>query len=148
MSERIYLHGRGTDEAHRQDQALFAELLTHHQQLKRETQTLPNGIIARTVSDNPALAKVLQQHVIGMEKRFASGRAIRSWDPLFAALFEYRDQIKMTYRMIENGVEAELTAEDPKMIELIHCHDQTLQNFVDQGYEISGNESPKPDWLT
>jgi hypothetical protein len=147
MSDREYKFGRGTDEAHKRDQALFAELLEQHTSLKRETEKLPNGIIARTTSDDPHLAQVLRDHVDGMEKRFAAGRAIRSWDPLFAALFEFREQINMQYRAIENGVEAVLTAEDPKLVELIHCHDQTLHQFVDYGYEKSGNESPKPDWL-
>lgn len=147
MTKRNYKHGHGSDQAHKQDQALFAALLDAHQQLKRETEKLPNGILARTTSENPQLAQILQAHVVGMETRFAAGRAIRSWDPLFAALFEFREQINMEYRAIENGVEARLTAEDPKLIELIHCHDQTLHQFVDYGYQKSGNPSPKPDWL-
>ncbi len=86
-------------------------------------------------------AKVLQAHVEGMEKRFGMGRAIRSWDPLFAALFEYKDQIRMEYRTIENGVEAKLTADDPKLIELIHSHDLTLHGFVDEGFEAGKREA-------
>ena len=147
MNQHIYRHGRGNDEAHKRDSALFAELLHQHHQLKRETQSIPKGIIARTTTSNPALVEVLQAHVSGMEQRFGSGRAIRSWDPLFAALFEFRDQIRMQYRHIENGVEAELTSDDPRLVELIHSHDQTLHQFVDFGYEKSGNISPKPDWL-
>jgi hypothetical protein len=147
MSQRIYKHGQGSDQAHQRDSALFAQLLNAHQQLKRKTKSLPNGIVATTTSDNPALVDVLQQHVIGMEQRFAAGRAIRSWDPLFAALFEFRQQINMTYRIIEQGVEAEITADDPKLIELIHYHDATLHQFVDFGYEKSGEISPHPTWL-
>jgi uncharacterized protein YdcH (DUF465 family) len=147
VNGKPYRHGHGTDEQHRQDQALFSKLLEHHQALARETERLENGIIARTTSDDPELAKVLQAHVEGMEKRFGMGRAIRSWDPLFAALFEYKDQIRMEYRTIENGVEAKLTADDPKLIELIHSHDLTLHGFVDEGFEAGKRESPKPDWL-
>ncbi|MDY0137186.1 MAG: hypothetical protein RBS36_08460 [Thiomicrospira sp.] len=147
MHPHNYRHGHGSDEAHKRDQALFAELLQCHNQLKRETERIENGLIARTTSENPRLAKILQDHVIGMEQRFANGRAIRSWDPLFAALFEFREQIRMDYRAIENGVEATLTANDPRLIELIHCHDLTLHQFVDYGYEKSGEISPKPDWL-
>ncbi|WP_044408724.1 hypothetical protein [Thiomicrospira microaerophila] len=147
MTQYIYKHGRGSDDAHKRDAALFAELLSQHHQLKRETTRLANGILARTTSNNPNLAKILQAHVSGMAQRFASGRAIRSWDPLFAALFEFRDQIVMQYRDIDGGVEAQLTSDDPRLIELIHSHDQTLHQFVDFGYEKSGAISPKPDWL-
>ncbi|MBF6057691.1 MULTISPECIES: hypothetical protein [Thiomicrorhabdus] len=146
-NNRPYKFGRGTDEQHRQDQALFSTLLEHHQQLKRETEKLPNGIRSCTTSENPELARIIQEHVIGMEKRFAGGRAIRSWDPLFAALFEYKDQIDMQYNMIDGGVEAVLTSDDPKLIELIHCHDDTLHGFVERGFAAGGEESPKPGWL-
>ncbi|MGD9665436.1 MAG: hypothetical protein AB7U34_09560, partial [Novosphingobium sp.] len=71
----------------------------------------------------------------------------RSWDPLFIALFEYRNQINMVYRNIEHGVEAELTAEDPKLIELIRCHDQTLHQFLEQGFNAGRNPSPAPEWV-
>jgi len=149
MSEedKTYRHGRGSDAQHKADQALFGKLMAEHHQLTRTTHTLANGICSRTTSNNPELAKVIQDHVKGMEQRFASGRAIRSWDPLFAALFEYKDQITMVYRNIENGVEATLTSDNPQLIQLIHCHDDTLMNFVARGGEAGKEESPKPEWL-
>ncbi|ACX96874.1 hypothetical protein [Halothiobacillus neapolitanus] len=143
----VYRHGRGSDEAHRHDQALFQQLLRAHQQLHRHSVRLPNGIRVQTTSENPELVRVIQEHVEGMKHRFGMGRAIRSWDPLFSALFEYREQISMTYRNIDNGVEAELTAEDPKLIELIHCHDQTLHQFVERGFDASQHPSPAPEWV-
>lgn len=144
---RQYRHGHGSDEQHKKDQALFSHLLEHHIKLQRSTEKLLNGICSRTTSDDPKLAKIIQEHVAGMEKRFANNRAIRSWDPLFAALFEYKDQINMEYRNISNGVEAILTADEPKLIELIQSHDETLHGFVNDGYEAGGKESPKPAWL-
>ncbi len=144
---RQYRHGHGSDAAHLKDQALFSQLLEQHDSLKRETVHIENGIISTTTAATPELAKVLQDHVSGMEKRFGMGRAIRSWDPLFAALFEYKEQINMSYRNIDNGVEATLTSDDPKLVELIQCHDDTLHGFVNEGYEAGGRESPKPDWL-
>ena len=146
-NKRIYRHGHGSDEQHKQDQALFSQLMEHHDQIKRETELTENGIKAKTTTQNPELATILQDHVKGMEKRFSKGRAIRSWDPLFAALFEYRDEINFEYHPIENGIEAILTAENPKMIELIHCHDQTLHNFIQDGQEAGKQQSPKPQWL-
>lgn len=142
-----YKLGRGSDEQHLKDQALFKQLLQEHDSLKRETVILENGIRSTTTAKTPELTKVLQDHVIGMEKRFGMGRAIRSWDPLFVALFEYKDKIEMSYRNIENGVEATLTTEDPKLIELIQCHDETLHGFVNEGFEAGGRESPKPSWM-
>lgn len=142
-----FRHGRGSDEQHLQDQALFKELLREHGNLKRQTLQIEDGIISTTTANTPELVKILQDHVAGMEKRFGMDRAIRSWDPLFAALFEYKDQITMAYRNIENGIEATITTDNPKLLELIQCHDQTLHGFIDEGFEAGGRESPKPKWL-
>lgn len=146
-NKRKYRHGHGSDEQHKQDQALFSQLMEHHDQIKRETELTENGIKTKTTTQNPELATILQDHVKGMEKRFSMGRAIRSWDPLFAALFEYRDEINFEYHPIENGIEAILTTENPKLIELIHCHDKTLHNFIKDGEEAGKQQSPKPKWL-
>lgn len=143
----VYRHGRGSDEAHRRDAALYARLLDEHAALKRVSERLPNGIRAFTTSDDPELVQVLQAHVAGMEERFAHGRAIRSWDPLFSALFEYRDALSVNYRILPDGIETVMTADDPKLIELIHCNDQTLHQFVRHGGEASRNRSPVPDWV-
>lgn len=145
--KRIYKHGHGSDDLHKQDQALFSQLLESHDQIQRKTEFLENGIRSITTADTPELAKILQDHVVGMEKRFGMGRAIRSWDPLFAALFEYKDEIKLEYHSIENGVEALVTTDNPKLVELIKCHDQTLHGFVEEGGYAGREESPKPSWL-
>ncbi|HUX81480.1 MAG TPA: hypothetical protein VMV35_01440 [Halothiobacillus sp.] len=143
----VYRHGRGSDEAHRRDEALYVRLLADHGALKRVTERLPNGIRALTTSENPELVQVLQAHATGMEQRFGQGRAIRSWDPLFSALFEYRDALSVTLRNIPDGVETLMTADDPKLVELIHCNDLTLHQFVQHGVEASKNRSTVPDWV-
>lgn len=145
--DHVYRMGRGSDPEHLHDQALFKRLLAEHGQLERHSEMLPKGIRVKTTSHNPDLARVIQEHVEGMKIRFGKGRAIRSWDPLFIALFEYRDQITMEYQNIDNGVEATLTAEDPRLIELIHAHNQTLHQFVDRGFDASRNPSPAPLWV-
>lgn len=146
-TERNYRHGHGSDEQHKKDQVLFSQLMEQHHDIFRETEITEKGIKARTITNNPQLAQVLQEHVKGMEKRFEMGRAIRSWDPLFAALFEYRDEITMEYQLIHNGIEATLTTDNPRILELITCHDETLHNFVQEGFEAGKRESPKPDWV-
>jgi len=147
QDKQQYKFGHGTDAQHKKDQALFKKLLENHWKLHRKTAFLPNGVRAITRSADPELVKTLHAHVAGMEKRFAGGRAIRSWDPLFAALFEFKDQISFYYENEPDGVIAELTADDPKIIELIKAHDETLHHFIRAGYRISGEPSPAPQWV-
>ncbi|QCU89206.1 hypothetical protein [Thiomicrorhabdus sediminis] len=147
ISHQNYRFGHGSDEQHKKDQALFGKLLEHHDKIQRFTEKLENGIKSQTVSADAEIAKTIQEHVVSMENRYAANRAIRSWDPLFAALFEYKDLIDMQYIAIENGVEATVTSADPKIIELIHSHDLTVHGFIDRGFAAGGEQSPKPDWL-
>lgn len=143
--EKVFLRGRGgSDAAHKADEKLFEALLTRHTELERVTEHLENGITAvtRVVSGDTELVKVLQEHALGMKKRFDSGRAIRSWDPLFAKLFDARKSIEMSWEMVEDGITMSLLSEDQEIQELIKLHDETLHAFIKYGYQAARHESP------
>lgn len=143
--EKVYKHGRGgSDAEHQAHQADITLLLDGHKALKRVTEHLTNGIRTCTTSDDPALATILLRHAEDMKARFAKGRAIRSWDPLFAMLFEQRDTIRVELTVHAHGVCAELTCDDPALIPLIHAHDEALMLFVAEGNVAASKESPVP----
>ena len=145
MKDKIYKHGHGgSDAEHQAHQADITALLEGHTSLKRVTQHLPNGIRTCTTSDDPELARILVRHAEDMKARFAKGRAIRSWDPLFAMLFEQRDTIRVELVAREDGLCAELTCDDPALIPLIHAHDEALMQFVAEGNAAASKESPVP----
>lgn len=117
-----YHFGRGGKDAeHQAHQADIQTLLSQHNQLERRIELLSNGFSAITTSDNPALVRVLQRHVYDMKARFAKGRAIRSWDAVYALLFAYRDQIQ---------------------VEVLHTHAQAVSLFVQQGKQAAGESYP------
>ena len=143
--EKVFQRGRGgRDAEHLADEALFHELLKRHDEIERTTTKINNGIesITRITSKDTALVKILQEHALGMKKRFDSGRAIRSWDQLFIDLFDHREQIQMEWKMLEDGIKVTLTAEDPKVCDLITLHDETLHAFVEYGFKAAREESP------
>lgn len=145
MKDKIYKHGHGgSDAEHQAHQADITALLDGHAALKRVTEHLPNGIRSCTTSENPELAAILLRHAEDMKARFAKGRAIRSWDPLFAMLFEQRDTIHVELIAREDGVCAELTCTDPTLIPLIHAHDEALMRFIAEGRTAASQESPVP----
>ncbi|MEW6764471.1 MAG: hypothetical protein AB1344_01620 [Pseudomonadota bacterium] len=146
MSEKVYKHGRGgSDAEHQAHQADIMALFEGHKSLKRVTENLPNGIRICTTSDDPHLATILRRHATDMKARFAKGRAIRSWDPLFAMLFEQRENIRVALMEREDGLCAELTCDDPVLLPLIHAHDATLHKFIEYGASRSGEASATPD---
>jgi len=143
--EKVFQRGRGgRDAEHLADEALFHELLKRHDEIERTTKKINNGIesITRITSQDTALIKILQEHALGMKKRFDSGRAIRSWDQLFIDLFDHREQIQVEWKMLEDGIKVTLKAEDPKVCDLIKLHDETLHAFVNHGFKAAREESP------
>lgn len=144
--EKIYRHGRGgSDPEHQAHQTDIQALFAGHKSLRRVTEQLPNGIRACTTSDDRNLALILRRHAADMKARFAKGRAIRSWDPLFAELFEQRDNIRVELMEREDGVCAELTSDDPALVPLILAHDATLHRFIQEGSARAEDASPMPE---
>lgn len=144
--EKIYRHGRGgSDPEHQAHQADIQALFAGHTRLRRVTEPLSNGIRACTTSDDPALAVILRRHAADMKARFAKGRAIRSWDPLFAELFEQREKIRVALFEREDGICAELTCDDPALVPLLLAHDATLHRFIQEGSTRAEDASPMPE---
>lgn len=142
---KIYKHGRGgSDAEHQAHQADIMALFDGHKSLRRVTERLPNGIRSCTTSDDPGLAMILRRHAADMKARFAKGRAIRSWDPLFAMLYEQRENIRVELSVREDGICAELTSDDPALLPLIHAHDEALHRFVSEGHASAEKPSPAP----
>jgi uncharacterized protein YdcH (DUF465 family) len=143
--EKVFQRGRGgSDPQHLEDERLFHALLERHDEIERSTTKIEGGIeaITRVTSKDAELVKILQEHAVGMKKRFDGGRAIRSWDPLFTRLFDERDQIKMRWEMLEDGIKVTLRGEEEAIRALINLHDETLHAFINHGFRAAKEESP------
>lgn len=143
--KKVFLRGRGgSDEQHKADEVLYHELLSRHAEIERVTTAIENGIhtTTRITSGDEKLVRILQEHVLGMKKRYDGGRAVRSWDMLFVELFDHREAIKMQWKMLKNGIRVSLTSDDPNVVEIIHRHDETLTAFVHYGFQASKHQSP------
>jgi hypothetical protein len=128
----------------RYDQGVFHQLLSNHEKVRRTVTTLDNGVEAVTESDDPEVAALLKDHVFAMKGRLETGRRVRVWDPLYAALFEHREKIHFEVEAIDQGVRIRETSDDPYVIALIHQHAQTVSGFVNTGHEEAGKAHPVP----
>lgn len=142
-TEHHYHFGRGgSDAEHQKHQADIQTLLDNHQKLQRSVTLLTNGFNAITTSDDPLIVATLQTHVTDMKARFAKGRAIRSWDQVYALLFAYRTQIQVDYQLLPNGVQSHVTTEYPHLIEVLHAHAHAVSSFVTDGRKAAGKSYP------
>ena len=129
---------------HQHDQAVFHRLLALHEQIERDLELLPNGVRARTRSDNPEIVALLHDHVPSMKQRLEENFGLRFWDPAFAELFAQHDKIHMELTLLPDGVLIEETSEDPNVGELIKAHGQVINLFVAKGAAQAQQESPLP----
>ena len=147
--QQVYRFGRGgSDEEHQKHQADISVLLDNHNEIQREICLLADGFTATTTSTNPLIVKHLHDHVSDMKARFAKGRAIRSWDPVYALLFAYKDDIQISYQMRDDGVYSKVTTKNVELIELLHAHAQEVSGFVREGRAIAGESYPISEKLT
>jgi hypothetical protein len=132
----------GRHERHRYDQSVFHRLLERHDAIHREVEQLANGIRAITTSDDPEVAELIRDHVPAMHRRLREGFPLRRWDPLYVAIFEHRDRIRMAIELLPNGVRVEETSADPFVVRLIQAHGEAVSAFARHGHEAAGRSSP------
>jgi YHS domain-containing protein/acylphosphatase len=109
--------------------ALFAD----NQKIKRTVKNVENGVEALTESDDPKVKAMIIEHTWAMKERLAKKQPIRQWDPLFAALFEHADKIKLEVKNTAKGVKITETSTDPYVVKLIQSHAQGVSEFVAEG---------------
>jgi len=129
---------------HRHDQSVFHTLLDQHHKIRRTLTLLPEGISARTVSDDPEIVALLQDHATQMHRRMTEGFGLRKWDPAFVEIFAQADKVDMELTLIEDGVEIRETSADPNVVKLIQAHGHGINAFVDHGGAAASKETPLP----
>lgn len=126
--------GRGSDERHEADHDVLHFLLDNHEKISRTVKRLENGVETLTESDDPAIARKIQEHVEWMQWRVEGPHPIRMRDPLFAELFRHTAQIKMSRVDTEKGVRVTETSDDPHVARLIQAHADVVSQFVAHGF--------------
>lgn len=138
-------HSPELAERHRCDQAVFHELLRHHDAIHREVENIGDGIRALTTSDDPAIAGLIRVHVREMQRRLEEGFGLRYWDTAFAELFAQKEKVRLSVTETGTGVVIEETSDDPNVVKLIQAHGVVVTSFVNSGGEAAGQPSPLPD---
>lgn len=90
-------------------------------------------IHTETWSERQEVTDWIQQHVIQMVERFEDDQMIRSWDPLFVALFENKDDIIWSLTNTTKGVSVDSEGMTPCGTSLAWAHAQVVSAFVNRG---------------
>jgi protein tyrosine phosphatase (PTP) superfamily phosphohydrolase (DUF442 family) len=125
------------------DMNVWHSLLEENAKLHRVVTHLDNGIEATTESDDPAVVAKLVDHATAMQRRIEKGSRVRVWDPVFRELFENHQNVKLEVTVLEKGVRIVETTSDPATLDLMRAHAMGVSEFVREGFETSGRETPR-----
>lgn len=128
--------GRGprNDDRFEADHDDFHFLLTNHEKITRKVTKRKDGVETLTESQDPKIARKIQEHVHWMSERVEKGKPIRMRDPLFAELFRYANKIKIESTKTKQGVRVIETSDDPDVVRLIQAHADVVSKFVANGF--------------
>lgn len=126
------------------DRGVFHDLLQDHEKIRRTVTEVEGGVEARTESDDPRVAGLLKDHVMAMKGRIETGRRLRQWDPLYVAVFDQAEKIRLTVTPTEKGVVVRETSEDPGVAALIRAHAGVVSAFAARGFDESAEAHAVP----
>ncbi len=121
------------DEGPTQDMETIHALFADSKKIKRSVKNITGGVETTTESYDPTIKALIVEHAFAMKERLINKQPMRTWDPLFAALFEYADKIDLQIIRTEKGVKVIETSTDPYVTQLIQAHAQGVSEFVKEG---------------
>lgn len=124
------------------DRDVWQTLLHHHASIRRTVTRLPNGLAAVTESDDPAIARLIQDHALAMKQRMTTGARVRIWDPVFVELFDRHDKVRLDVTLTPRGVSIHETTDDPATLRLMRSHAAGVSDMVREGSAASQRPTP------
>jgi hypothetical protein len=125
--------GMGPGGGHGGDMMRIHGLFANRDRIHRTVTQIQGGVRTTTEADDPAVAAQLREHVQSMYARLKEGRPINERDPLFAALFENADKIRVKIENTPKGLTVTETSGDPAVVALIRRHAEVVGLFIENG---------------
>lgn len=133
------------DATHQADMTLIHGLFDSRERITRKVTMRADGVESVTESDDPAVVKLIQDHVASMSARVEQARPIHQRDPLFQEIFKHTKLIAMTYERTPNGLKVVETSTDPYVVKLLQAHAEVVSAFIANGHAEAMKNHPVPD---
>lgn len=125
-----------------EQQAIIHFLAGHHVELKRAVTITESGYTATTTSDNVEIVEKLKAHFSYMEKRLGSGAMVRRWDPAFAEMVQYYDQLDSEVMLLDDGIKIDVTGKNAVAVQVAQNHARIVTGFVSEGKDAVQRSHP------
>jgi hypothetical protein len=125
-----------------EQRAIIHELAGNHKKLIRKVEMTEKGYVATTTSGDKELVKKLKTHFRYMKKRLDSGAMVRRWDPAYAEMTEFYDQLKVEVEELPNGLKVTITGRNAKAAKVAQNHAKIVTKFVKKGSDELHEKHP------
>ena len=130
-----------------QDRAGWQQLLTDHAAIRRTVHHREEAgvaiVEAVTESSDPTVAAAIREHARAMQARMKVGGRVRVWDPVFREMFLHYRDISIDVAETPDGVRIVERSSNAEAISLMRSHAAGVSEFVREGHEAGGRETPR-----
>jgi hypothetical protein len=129
------MKGMGHDSATMAQMGVIHQLAVNNGRITRTVTNLPDGIRTVTTSSDPALAKLIKDHVLTMGERVTRGDdpGLPIETPALRAIFLGRDGIVTTTDTTATGVIVVQTSRDSAVVAALQQHAVDVTDLVNRG---------------
>jgi hypothetical protein len=127
--------GMARDSATRAQMRVIHELVTNHTRIERTVTNLPNGIRTVTTSADPALARLIKDHVLTMDQRVVRGDdpGLPMESEALRAVFRGKDKVHTTTDTTATGIIVVQTSSDSSIVAALQQHAAEVTDLVRRG---------------
>lgn len=115
------------------DMRTYMDMFMHHTQIRRTVEHISGGVRTLTESDNPQIAKQLQEHVSEMYAHVGAGQEVQCMSPNLPQMFREASRYQRSLRLTPKGVSGSETSRDPQLVKTIRAHADEVSGFVKEG---------------
>lgn len=121
---------------------IIHELAENHEKLTRKVEMTKTGYLATTTSEDKELVAKLKTHFRYMKKRLDSGAMVRRWDPAYAEMTKYYDQLEVKAEELPKGLKVTITGKNAEATKVAQNHARIVTKFVKKGTDELHEEHP------
>lgn len=119
------------------EMGVIHSLIASHGAIRRTVTNLPDGIRTVTESDDPQIAKLIQEHVASMNQRVnsSSDPGFPDESPALKLILRNGDKVQTTVELTAKGAVAMRKSKDPEVVAALQSHALEVSDLVNRGME-------------
>ncbi len=125
----------GHDSSTMPEMRAIHQLMVNHDRINRTVTNLANGIRTVTQSDDPQIAGIIKEHVLGMDQHVSAGNdpGLPMESPALHSIFRNADKVHTSIQTTANGVIVVQTSTDPETVAALQKHASEVSDLVKGG---------------